>query len=278
MELTAPGGGQPATGSPPPGLTTNALGQYRFDGLPAGSYEVIGFPCAPSRLAEEAYPRIVKLRRGETVTGIDLVLATGGEIAGMVTDAAGRPLAGICALAVNVATGTGSYAVSARDGGYRMGELASGQYAVEFLPGCGSGPLWVPQLYGGGTPPGQAVLVPVTGGQETSGIGAAMRQDGSISGNVSDTSGTGLSGICAVAVNGSDAVLAPVLSASSSGGYMIGGLPAGSYEVGFASGCGGGSYSTAWYDGGPTQSEAAPVGVVPGSDTGGIDVVLSPAA
>ncbi|MDA8038351.1 MAG: carboxypeptidase-like regulatory domain-containing protein [Actinomycetota bacterium] len=278
VELAAPGSAQLAAGGPPPGLVANALGQYRFNGLPAGSYEVVGSPCRPSKLAEAAYRRIIRLGRGATVAGIDLVLPLGGEIAGTITDPGGRPLAGICAVAVNVATGTGGYAASARNGAYRIGELATGQYAVQFMPTCGAAPLWAPQFYEGGSAPGQVVLVPVAGGQETSGIGTAMSQDGSISGTVSDTSGTGLSGICVVAVSGSEAGLAPVLSTSSAGDYVIGGLPAGSYEVGFASGCGGGSYLTGWYDGGRTQSQAAPVAVAPGSDTGGIGAVLSPAA
>ena len=81
-------------------------GRYSFGGLPAARYRVLFVPGCyrPSRYLQQWWhdtgsfrrSRLIRVRRGETVRGIDARLRVGGMITGTVRGASGRPLQGIC--------------------------------------------------------------------------------------------------------------------------------------------------------------------------------------
>ncbi|MBI1766454.1 MAG: carboxypeptidase regulatory-like domain-containing protein [Acidobacteria bacterium] len=69
---------------------TDAVGQYRLTGLPAGSFKI--YAAAREYVSTGEDGRSVMLNAGEQLEGQDLTLERGGVITGRVTDAAGRPL------------------------------------------------------------------------------------------------------------------------------------------------------------------------------------------
>jgi hypothetical protein len=75
--------------------TTDADGNYRLIGIPAGNYQVL--PIAPIYVVPDQTParssgKTLLLAEGEDVQNIDFSLERGGVISGKVTDADGRPV------------------------------------------------------------------------------------------------------------------------------------------------------------------------------------------
>jgi hypothetical protein len=255
-----------------------AGGRWHVEGLAAGSYDVLAGPCSStSPVAQVAAASPVRVGTGQSVSAPAFSLPIGGSLSGVVTSAGGKPVPGLCVDVYDPTTLTGRATLTGPNGGYKVRGLDTGKYIVEYAPGCGSDDLWAPQYSGGVTDPSKAQPEPVTNGQGTTAVDATMLRDGSVSGTVSAAGGGALSGICVVAANKGSRSIVPALTSSSAGLYTVVGLPAGTFAIGFASGCGGGTpYVTDWYRTGGTESQATPVTVTPGAATTGIDVTLHP--
>lgn len=171
------------------------------------------------------------------------------SITGTVTDTATppAPLANICVSARPSAGGAvAGHAKTNAMGTYSIPAVAAGTYVVKFV-GCPS-PYWVYQYYNDQYSTASANAVTVTTGITTAGINAQLVLGGQITGSVTDNSSPAvpLANMCVSAVfGGGGAPVRPSVQGStplptsfatqtnSTGGYVINGVPAGPYNMGF---------------------------------------------
>jgi len=198
-----------------------------------------------------------------------------GTIAGVVKSPSGQGLKGICVEAaslsltsfkiINGRTGTG--------GRYRLTNLSVGPYELIFYPGCGNFGNWLIQIYKNDYNPAKAPTTVKVTKNHTTAIDATMKLGGEISGTVRGPRGKKLSGICVIPlmVTGTDYLYFG--ADSHNGVYHARGLPAGTYQMGFAP-CRNTKYApTLWPD---TQSyrAAAVIAVQPPNKISNIDEVM----
>ncbi len=192
---------------------TNPDGTYRATGLNPGTYTVRfsgGCDNSGSYLAQyynrkstAAAADPVKLTAGHITTGIDAAMQPGATISGVLTDAAGHRLSGVCVgidsrsdqfLSVD---GEFTDIEFTTNGSYRASNLTPGVYAVNF--GCGVGPV-ASQWFRSHKAATGADLVSASAGQVTSGISAVMHPAGAVTGTVTSRTGTPRHHICELAV------------------------------------------------------------------------------
>jgi protocatechuate 3,4-dioxygenase beta subunit len=269
--------------------TTTAAGQYAITGLSPGSYYVHFTDCANSARNDVAQyyggvpdqndSSLVVLSTGGTATGVSAAMQTGTSIVGHAYAGPGTasPLAKIC-VDVQATAGSGTdnyyyyfYGETDSSGAYDVGHIApiSGGYRVEFVD-CNLHVEYVSQYYGGNYASSTASVVSPTVPTPLTGVDAHLDFGGSISGTITDSTGALVtSGVCADAqMSGATYYYGYTYSLTASGGYAIGGLPTGNYNVSF-------------YDCG-TRNDlpgkvASPVAVTLGVATTGADVTLAPA-
>jgi len=211
-------------------------------------------------------------RPGHSFRRIDASLRAGASISGVVRGRrSGQPLAHVCV----VATGTGPMnqiqmeATTGANGTYRIEDLGTGRYRVEFDGSCDP-----TGNYLGGRYPR---AVAVTDGKTTTGINIELDQGAAIGGVVtSQASGARLAGVCVEMIRGSTAYIGDT---GRNGRYSFGNLDAGRYLVSFNGGCGStGSYAPQFYDGQSNGSGATPVTVPAGTVRTDIDAAMLPGA
>ncbi len=267
--------------------TTQPDGSYNLAGLPSGSYvvefETCGLAAGPGYVTQFydgsttfSGATAVSVSAGAITSGISAALQPGGAMSGVVTDAAGTAVSGVCAA---ISTTGGQFIVGqgvGANGTWAVGGLAAGTYDVSFQD-CGptSGTGYLTQYYDGSSTQSGATPVTVTAGQTSTGIDATLQPGGAISGTVSVSGGSGLGGICVNAMTPGGQFVTGTQSATN-GTYTLAGLPTGSYDVSFQS-CGlasGTGYVTQFYNGSATFSNATPVSVTAGQTSSGIDATL----
>ncbi len=222
--------------------TTTWAGQYRVEGLAAGTYyartsnslgyadeaygDVLCLSCSPT----SGQPITVSL--GQTTEGIDFALAVGGTISGTITDAgSGVGLGGMWAY-IYASDGTMlTSALTATGGRYAAQGLPSGTYYVGTANTLG----YIEEMYddvrcvGCTVTSGQAVQV--TMGATRSGVDFALTRGGAIAGAVTDAAtGAGVNGVWVTAYSASGVWLKNSQTAVA-GAYTLGGLPTGTYYV-----------------------------------------------
>jgi hypothetical protein len=265
-------------------ISTRADGTYAFSALAAGNYTLEFSSQGSANYVRQFYSGKathktadpVTVTAGETRAGIDAEMQTGGKIAGTVTDAATHePIGGlsVCADFHDACATTDS------SGSYEIPRLPTGSFEVRFGPDWATG--YLPQYYDGNATLAEAEAIPVTAGESTGGVDAAMVEGASISGTVTDASshqGAPLVQVCARDPGNGNIVRCDQTDAE--GRYSIVGLVAGAYAVRFSPGYaeGGGTpnrnYLTQYYDAKATLAEAEPVTVGDGAKRSGIDAVM----
>ena len=287
------------------GAVTSRAGEYSFRHLNPGRYSV-GFTAgcgsrgsyAPQSYdgqpnAEGATP--ITVEDGQARTGIDAAMLPGATVTGRATGRAGAGLRGVCVLLIsrNYAGGLGDsfvadldldlldntvsppVTVTGRGGRYRLANLVPGQYAAEFITGCGGGTarygsqVFAPQGHGGD-------WVSAGAGTVTAGVGVALRPAASITGTVTGSRSRRLSGICVLAIDRATEgplSITPLAGISRRGVYRIGGLAAGRYKVVFLP-CGHPLYADQWYRRRSSEAAATPVPVRTGRVTRDINAAL----
>jgi protocatechuate 3,4-dioxygenase beta subunit len=255
------------------GQPTDSDGHYSLTGLPTGSYKVQFYDCNTGAYSTIFYKSptgsgpnygtssynsasevtVPVNGTGTTASGISVAMQLGGSITGVVEDASGKPLSGICVSAEANNSGYGGQP-SGSDGSFAITGLPSGTYRVQYndcqnsgystsyyeTPGSGS-------FTTGTSSNNSATLVTVVVGQATPIDIMKMSLGGSISGTITTSDGTTpLAGMCvSVMGNGSGYGGSP---SNHLGQYTVTGIPAGTYSVEFTD-CNDEGYANVYYGG-----------------------------
>lgn len=253
----------------------------------SGSYAPVFFPGVVNPAAAAPFP----LSTGEIKTGVNASLTPGGTVTGIVTNATGARLSGICVallapallvpnnqnefVAYNLlATPDFSASAQTRNGSYEMRNVAPGLYYATFTPcnGTGYAAQWFPRQSGFAN----ASLISVGAGGVTTGINAVLPRSGSITGVVTNTAGRGISGECVSAddLAGQDPYNYAPQVVSRRGAYRITGVAPGRYAVFFGPCLNPGQFAAQWYPAASSQASARVVIVRPGQTARRINTVL----
>ncbi|MDP9694330.1 UNVERIFIED_ORG: hypothetical protein J2X79_001885 [Arthrobacter globiformis] len=258
-----------------------ADGSYTFTGLPAGPYK-IQFYARDSGALDQWYggaldsttAEAIILTDGQQLTATDTTLAKAASISGKVTTPPGVAVSAVTARLSNAdfPSWRGVSASVQSDGTYRFGRLREGNYKIHFS-GYGSGAL--DSWYMNDTASGSATVLPLTAGQDLTGIDMTLVKGASISGKVTAPPGIDLTAVTAVATKGEE-VNGISANVNADGTYAVKSLAAGTYRVKFS------NYNSGaldeWYDNVQTQAAATPVAVSAGQDRTGVDAGLAKGA
>jgi hypothetical protein len=265
---------------------TDAAGNYITPGMKSGDYRVkfdtsSNSDPAVSAYLEEYYSNKADLATANPVnvavssvqSGIDAVLAKGGQISGKVIAATSN--APLQSVYVGVYTSGGSsvaYTYTDGAGNYTTPGMTTGNYRVLFEPSS-SNPTYAREYYDDKLDLATSTPVSVTAPNIHSGINATLAKGSQISGTV--TQADTLAVFANVSVNIYDANGLYLYSAStdSNGKYTLRAVPTGSYKIGFAPPSGS-TYVSEYYDNMPTLNTATLISVTAPTPKTGINAAL----
>ncbi|HEY3906073.1 MAG TPA: carboxypeptidase-like regulatory domain-containing protein, partial [Streptosporangiaceae bacterium] len=241
-----------------PFVTTSNSGRYRLTDLRPGRYYVAF--TADARQCQNRgnwllqwYPRDdslypsskaveVRVRADHDTPGINAELRHGAQITGVVRNASGKVLGGICA-AVSAFFGQSEQARTNAQGRYTIGGLYPNEYTVVFYLGCGSKGNYEPEWWPG-TSARHAKAVKVVGHRTTTGIDAVMRPGALLAGTVK-TESTGhrpLGGVCLSAFSFGEIFLSgppgPFTTTAKDGRFELKGMAKGRFDLQIDPTCG----------------------------------------
>ena len=223
-------------------------------------------PVGGMRARDSAAARTAAARSGRSA-------ASGPSIKGVVENAAGKGLSGVCvsAFTSTATSATGEGTLTGRGGHYSF-NVGRGRWEIGFANECGG--KYAPQWWKHVGSEAKATLLNVRRGSHFSGIDAKLVIGGIITGTVraGQSSGPGLGGVCVVANGrGRAAGIEQIAKTRKDGSYKITGLGTGRYQMQFDSHCGAGGR----YVG---RTLKGLVGVSDGKTTRGINTFLVRAA
>jgi 5-hydroxyisourate hydrolase-like protein (transthyretin family) len=263
--------------------TTDASGEYAIEELPAGKYRVKfeGGDDYVDRWFEDAateFEAELLSISGHLTEGVDAELPPAGQIEGTVTDA------GTEAAVENVsvcARREGSFLTSGcastdPSGNYRIGGLPAGEYTVEFTPGFEAASRdYLHQYYDHTSAEGETTAVPVSPGNATASIDAALEQGARIAGTVTDEAGEPVEDVTVCAeVAKARFTFGECATTGADGTYTIHRIRSGKYIVRFAHGPTPGNYLNQYFDDEPSRKLADPVEASAPGTVSGIDAQL----
>ena len=257
--------------------STSVTGFYRVAGLPQGTYAVEFHECYLDRYGSEwwnnkqtrsAADRVTTMA-GQVRGNVNVALAAGGEITGVVRDNDGAGLGNVCIEAYD------------SDGTYRAGGYTSvtGYYSIDALGNssfkvraedCFADRVGY-EWYNDKATLAAADAVPVTPGNTTSNIDFTLAPSGAVSGVVTDGDAVLLDDVCVEAFDAGGTMVGQDLT-TVTGYYRISRLRAAAHTVHFED-CGEHGLPEEWHDDAPDQASADPVMVVAGGDID-VDAVL----
>jgi len=166
---------------------TSITGAYSVSGLPSGKYAVeVSTTCADAPYgnwltqyykgsSSRAAAKLVQVRVGHGVSGVDFAVSGAGTMTGTVTAATGHEaLAEICVQAFPVVGGPFDVAITTTNGGFEFVGLQPGTYKVEFTTGCGNTGGYTTQWFRGQSSEASATPVTVKAATNTPGVNAAL--------------------------------------------------------------------------------------------------------
>jgi protocatechuate 3,4-dioxygenase beta subunit len=228
-------------------MTTRA-GTYSIPALGSGQYTVEFSPCGSQNLITAVAH--VRVTAPHVTAGVNATMQPGGSIAGTVT-AGSAAVSNACVEVYSASSAEPvAFGMTGVGGNYVATGLPAGSYTVYFNdPNClTAAPGLAPQWYNGQATQATAKSVPVTVGNTTPSVDAALQPDGEITGTVSASgSATPLSGACITAFPQSANGSLPVVAVSSATGYTLADMLPGQYKVRFSAGCGATGYATQSY-------------------------------
>jgi hypothetical protein len=293
-----------------PTTVTDALGRFRFDAVPPGTYRLVvrpgGYrgrylPMSLGAVRANDTGRPISIRAGDDIRNADVGLTMGAAIEGRVVDEAGEPLSRIPVFAARLFAGSelaqriSELSVSTDDlGRYRVYGLEPGTYIVgadgHVLPALtgGGGPVpsgpresdsFVTTYYPSAITDTAAQPVRV-GGQDVSGIDVMLRRATrfELSGTILDSQGAPAStrfvivrdGATSVGNTGFTGVPMMPTSSDSYGRFRFPALQAGSYRLLVGSGLWPGLTSV------NGRTEFADLPVIVGAGAADVSVVTQP--
>lgn len=267
--------------------TTDAAGDFAIKGLASGTF-TLGFsacgaivPGAPAMGVTAALrPGVVVTSGATTASGSQSVIAAGG-ISGTVRDGASAAIGGVCVSAepVGSASPMWGWTLTEADGTYQMKELAPGAYRVQFSD-CMASRGYADEWYNDAAYAGASTAVTVTSSVSTPNINATLAPQAQVSGTVRDSTGAGLGNVCVNAFawgQSTSSGAAPVASTTSGadGTYVLAGVNAGDYRIGFIP-CGTdvSDLSEQWLNGKASADAADQVHLVAGDSLTGQNATL----
>jgi hypothetical protein len=263
--------------------TTEAHGEYSIADLSSGEYLVEFSSPSGSGLnyVTQYYNGADSPEKASAVTvgpetvdiGIDARMSEGGRIGGEVTDAStSASIQGIsvCAYTKQSEAQVGACAETGQNGQYTIAGLPAGEYTVEFSSPSTGELDYVRQYFDGQSSAKTATPVPVTVGETSSGVNAAMHIGGRVTGRARTAATGPLANVLVCALRSSTEAAACALS-NRNGEYAIAGIPAGSYVIGFDAAK---PYEIQYYNDQATYAHAQAVAVTAGADTEGIDATM----
>ena len=244
-----------------------------------------------STLAEATAIEVPNEPTKGAIEHIDASLVLGGSVEGTVSaEEGGAPLAGVKACALNTGGGSPGSVAGCNEtdaiGHYSIHALAGSTYKVGFYP-AGPSAAYAPQFYAGKASLAEATPVSVAAGATHGGLDAQLARGGRIEGTVSSaTGGPQLPGIPVCLFAAAAMKATRCASTGETGSYAFGGLPSGSYRVGFslefdelADGAEmpeDDGYRTQYYAGASTLAEASALSLLAPAGLTGIDARLLP--
>jgi len=262
---------------------TGADGSYTISGLAAGSYNVEFFAFGDLNYLTQYYngkatlntADTVSVASGATTPNIDAEMQPGGQIKGLVVDAASEAAVEGVEVCAQKIGGVEAFQCgdTAASGEYAISHLPTGSYKVSF---SGYGDLnYLTQYYNAKASFEAADLVSVAAGSSTTDVNAEMHAGGKIEGSVVDAgSKAPIADVEVCAYLGSDEGSSRCAQTESDGDYVLTGLAAGSYEVKFKPDYNDHVHAKQFYDGKATREAATPVSVTTGAATPNIDAEL----
>lgn len=263
--------------------TTEAGGEYAISHLQSGEYIVEFSSPSASGLnyvaqyydGTESFEQATVVNVGaETVAiGIDARMHEGGRIAGHAIEAStAMPIQGmfVCAYAEQANSFAEACASTGQNGQYTISGLPAGEYIVEFSDPPESALDYVRQYFDEQTSATAATLVPVVVGETSSGVDARLQLGGRVSGRVTSAFVGPLANVLVCALASASEAVDCALS-NRDGEYVIAGIPAGSYVVGFDAGK---PYLLQYYNDKTSFSDAQAVVVTVDNLSSGVDASM----
>ncbi len=265
---------------------TDGSGHYSLLGLPEGSY-MLSFSADRANLeyVSELYDDkryswevgaadLVPIAWNQDLTGLDVQLAEGGSISGIVSEeGTGNPVTGVRACAIDHQGIPERCSSSGPAGEYQLNGLRSGEYSVEFEGGNRAN--YLREFYKDSDTWAGAEELEVEAPNPLPGVDATLAPGAQVLGHVSAVSGGSVSGVtvCAKAQVGEfeDCDLT-----DGAGDYALRSLPAGAYLVGFGiEYLPFGTRAAQWWQGAALEADATPIEIAPPETRTGIDGQVS---
>jgi hypothetical protein len=227
-----------------------------------GNYAPQWWRDSPTR----GHATVIRVAGSKVIRHVDAALRPGATVSGVVKALSGKPLSGICVFASSP-TAPFANAITAKNGSYKLIAMATGSYQI-FYYLCRNNGNYLPQTRS----------VRVRTGQNVKGFDALLQPGAIVSGEVTDTHGKPVRGICVQTEGpgtGYSGFSGTVTGAD--GTYSMNRLPSGSYRVLFSGGCRNtGSYASQFYKDQTNGSEGDSVPLIAGKTTAGINTVMQP--
>lgn len=258
-------------------ITTDANGAYTFVQLSAGLYRIALDDPARRYPSPQYYQDAVGLPTatdiavsGAPVTGVDLLLYTGGQLRGQVTGVAHTPLANVEVRAYQRGNRSRvvQRAVTDSAGNYVLTALGSGFYYLEYQD---LSHRYYPTFYGNVSAYYDSLPVGVSAGGSVDHLDITLPPAGNIQGQIKNAEGLPLANITVQAELGYGSYIVATTTSDAEGHYGLGPLRANTYTLRFVDPTG--RYAVQFYNNGAFPNEAG-VLVGEGQAVTGIDVTL----
>jgi len=235
------------TGTSVVNKVTDGNGNYTLQGLIGGNYHIF-FNTDNTQVSyvPEYYDNkqglrsaeIIAITPGQTIPGVDAVLAAGASISGRITDASsGNPVPDIDIYAITSSdTTAGCYSYTDENGDYILKGLPTGNFKINFNSyyyNMTYDGIYNDQWFSEKTTYDTATPLAVTAGQTISGINAALTQTGGIiRGRVTEeVNGWGVEGVRVLVMKDYGDFSSWEGRTDFNGDYQVSGMPTGQYLV-----------------------------------------------